>query len=79
MKKTLVFLRSMVSGLIIAAAILQLTGAYKGAINYAVPLVGVLMLVQGFGEWKNNLSSAFVSFAAAAFIFIVSIVVFFFS
>lgn len=76
MKRKMTGLRVFVSALIIAAAILQLTGAYEGAINYAVPLVGVLMLVQGFGEWKDNRGVAFVSFAAAAFIFVAALAVF---
>ena len=76
--KTLLFIaRTMVSIAIAAAVILQLNGTYPGAVNVAVPLLGLLMLLQGVSEWRYNRGAAWLSFCAAGFILIISLVVFF--
>lgn len=76
--KTLLFIaRAIVSIAIAAAVILQLNGTYPGAVNLAVPLLGLLMLLQGVSEWRYNRGAAWLSFCAAGFILIISLVVFF--
>ena len=76
--KTLLFIaRTIVSIAIAAAVILQLNGTYPGAVNVAVPLLGLLMLLQGVSEWRYNRGAAWLSFCAAGFILIISLVVFF--
>lgn len=77
MNRLLFVLRLALSFIICGAVLLQLRGIYPRAINAAVPLVGVLMLLQGLSEWKTNRSAAWLSFCAAGFIFIVSLAVFF--
>ena len=77
MKTTLFIARIIVSLAVVAAAILQLNGTYPKAINLAVPLVGLLMLLQGLSEREKNRSAAWLSFCAAGFILIISLVVFF--
>ena len=72
--KTVIFIaRIIVSIAIAAAVVLQLNGTYPEAVNMAVPLVGLLMLLQGMGEWRKNRSAAWLSFCAAGFIFIAAI------
>lgn len=77
MKIMLFIARIIVSIAIVAAVILQLNGTYPKAVNAAVPLVGLLMLLQGVSEWKSNRGAAWLSFCAAGFILIISLVVFF--
>ena len=76
-EKTLVVLRMIVSLVVIAFAALQLSGVWDGAINYAVPLVGVQLLVTSIQEWKQNRVSSIVGFVCAVFVFTCAIVVFF--
>lgn len=76
-EKTLVVLRIVVSLVVIAFAALQLSGVWDGAINYAVPLVGVQLLVTSIQEWKQNRVSSIVGFVCAVFVFTCAVVVFF--
>ena len=76
-EKTLLVLRIVVSLVVIAFAALQLCGVWDGAINYAVPLVGVQLLVTSIQEWKQNRVSSIVGFVCAVFVFTCAIVVFF--
>lgn len=76
-EKTLLVLRIVVSLVVIAFAALQLSGVWDGAINYAVPLVGVQLLVTSIQEWKQNRVSSIVGFVCAVFVFTCAIVVFF--
>ena len=76
-EKTLLVLRIVVSLVVIAFAALQLSGVWDGAINYAVLLVGVQLLVTSIQEWKQNRVSSIVGFVCAVFVFTCAIVVFF--
>lgn len=76
-EKTLLVLRIVVSLVVIAFAALQLSGVWDGAINYAVPLAGVQLLVTSIQEWKQNRVSSIVGFVCAVFVFTCAIVVFF--
>ncbi len=48
-----------------------------GTTNWALPLMGILMLLQCAREWKRSKSTAIFSLCAAVFIFVCSAVVFF--
>lgn len=76
-EKTLVVLRIIVSLVVIVFAALQLSGVWDGAISYAVPLIGVQLLVTSIQEWKQNRVSSVVGFVCAVFVFACAIVVFF--
>ena len=76
-EKTLLVLRIVVSLVVIAFAALQLSGVWDGAINYAVLLVGVQLLVTSIQEWKQNRVSSIVGFVCAVFVFTCAITVFF--
>ena len=77
MKIIILIARIFVSIAIAAAVVLQLNGTYPGAVNVAIPLLGLLMLLQGVSEWRYNRGAAWLSFCAAGFILIISLVVFF--
>ena len=76
-EKTLLVLRIVVSLVVIVFAALQLSDVWDGAINYAVPLVGVQLLVTSIQEWKQNRVSSIVGFVCAVFVFACAIAVFF--
>ncbi len=76
-EKTLVVLRIIVSLVVIVFAALQLSGVWDGAISYAVPLIGVQLLVTSIQEWKQNRVSSVVGSVCAVFVFACAIVVFF--
>ena len=76
-EKTLVVLRIIVSLVVIVFAALQLSGVWDGAISYAVPLIGVQLLVTSIQEWKQNRVSSVVVSVCAVFVFACAIVVFF--
>ncbi|MBO5120539.1 MAG: DUF3953 domain-containing protein [Bacilli bacterium] len=74
--KALTIIRLITSILVIVFALLQLLKIWDKAIYVAAPLVGVVLLVQGIQEFKDNRSVALVSFGCSIFIFICAIVVF---
>jgi len=76
-EKVLVIMRIFISIIVMGAAIIQLLGVWDKAINIAVPLLGILMIVQAIPEWKTNRSVAILSICSAIFIFICSFVAFF--
>lgn len=76
MKGFIFIARIFVTVAIVAAVILQLNGTYPKAVNMAVPLLGLLMLLQGIAEWKTNRAAAWLSFCAAGFILIAALAVF---
>lgn len=79
MRKILFVFQIIVSLAVIAAAVAQITGLHPKAINVAVPLLGLMLLLQGIGSLKTDKAAAIIGFCCAAFIFVVSVVVFFFS
>ena len=74
--KVLTIIRLITSILVIVFALLQLLKIWDKAIYVAAPLVGVVLLVQGIQEFKDNRSVALVSFGCSIFIFICAIVAF---
>ena len=75
--KTMIVIRIVLSILIIVLGVLQITGALDRTLNYAVPLLGVYLLLQAVQEWKQNRGAAILSICAAVFIFTVAGVVWF--
>ena len=62
---------------IMVLAVMQLFGIWKYAINVMEPLMGLLMLINAYQNWKQNRLVAYFSIGVAIFIFIVSIVILF--
>ena len=52
--KVILLLRIIISILVVIMATLQLTGTWDHALNYAIPLVGVVLFLQSIMEWKTN-------------------------
>ena len=77
-ERALLILRILISVVVIVLAALQLCGVWDNAINYAVPIVGLNLLVVSFQEWKKNRISSVVGFVCAVFILVCSIVVYFY-
>ncbi len=77
--KIIIILRIIISIVVMIAAIIQLLGIWNKAINIAVPLLGVLMIVQAIQEWKNSRGVAILGICSAIFIFVCSFVAFFIS
>ena len=67
--------RIVVSIAVIVLASLTIFRVQPDAINMAMPLVGINLVIQSINEWKENRGSAILGFCAAAFIFGCSIVV----
>ena len=77
--KAIIIIRIIISIIAIVIATIQLLGIWDNAINLAVPLLGVLILLQSIQEWKTSKSIAILGLCSAVFIFICSFVVFFMS
>ena len=77
--KAIIIIRIIISIIVIIIAAVQLLGIVDNAINLAVPLLGVLILVQSIQEWKTSRGIAMLGLCSALFIFICSFVVFFMS
>lgn len=60
---------------IIILAVLQILDIWNRTIDLIEILLGVLMLIQTIQNWKRNREVAFISLAAAIFIFLISIFV----
>ena len=76
-ERLLIVLRIIISLVVIVLAALQLSKVWDGAIRYAMPLVGVNLLITAIQERKQNRVSSIVGFVCAVFIFVCTIVVFF--
>ena len=63
---------------VVVLAVLQMFNVWDQAINVFMPLMGVTMLCQSYMQWNNSRKVAYFSIGTAAFIFICSVVVFFF-
>ncbi len=59
----------LISAAVITFSMLQLLGFLDFGQAIAVPLLGLLELLQGIREWKQCRSMAVISFAVAGFIF----------
>ena len=75
--KIMLIIRIVLSVLVIILALLQISGTVDQAIDYAVPLLGVYLLILSVQEWKQNRGSAILSICLALFIFIVTYIVWF--
>lgn len=71
-------LKILVSLAVIIAACLELLDIAPGAIKVAMPLVGLLLLLQGVEHINNRRWLAILSFCCALFIFVISTVAIFF-
>lgn len=76
--KFMLIIRLVTSVLVVVLAALQLLGVWDEAINIAVPLMGVFLLIQSVQEWKQHRGIAILGLCAALFIFGGAIVVWFF-
>ena len=66
--KTMLVLRVVISLVVLVAAVLQITGVWDKALNVAIPLLSVLILIQSIQEHKENKKASaiigYVCFAA---------------
>lgn len=66
--KVLLVLRIIVSIAVLIGAVLQITGVWDKALNVAIPLLSVLILIQSIQEHKENKKASaiigYVCFAA---------------
>ena len=66
--KTMLVLRVVISLVVLAAVVLQITGVWDKALNVAIPLLSVLILIQSIQEHKENKKASaiigYVCFAA---------------
>lgn len=76
--KFMLTIRIVTSILVIVLATFQLLGVWDKAINLAIPLMGVFLLIQSIQEWKKQRGVAIFGLCAALFIFGCTIVVWFF-
>ncbi len=76
---TIVILGILISIAVIVLAGLQIIGVWENAACVFIPLLGLHQLYQAYIQWNHNHSRkiAIINIAAAVFIFVCSIVVFF--
>lgn len=75
--KVMLVIRIVLSIVVLVLASLQLLGILERAIDFAVPLLGVYLLILSLQEWKQKRGSAILSICLALFIFICTISVWF--
>ncbi|MBE6634274.1 MAG: hypothetical protein E7620_08055 [Ruminococcaceae bacterium] len=63
---------------VMVLAVLQIFEIWEQAINVYMPLMGVVMLCQGYVQWSNSRKVAYFSIGTAVFIFICAMIVFLF-
>lgn len=63
---------------VIVFALLQMFDIWDKAINVSTPLMGVVLLLQAIQEWKKQRGMAILGLCTALFIFVCTIVVWFF-
>jgi len=76
--KTMSIVRIIASICVAIFATLQLFGVWDRAINLAVPLMGIVLLIQSIQEWKQHRCIAILGLCAALFIFGCAIMAWFF-
>ena len=66
--KIMLILRIVISVVVLIGAVLQITGVWDKALNVAIPLLSVLILIQSIQEHKENKKASaiigYVCFAA---------------
>lgn len=75
--RIMLIVRIIVSICVLIFAALQIFGVWDKAIHLAVPLVGIVLLIQSIQEWKQQRGVAIFGFCAALFIFFCTLVVWF--
>lgn len=75
--KIMFVIRSLVSIGVVALALLQLLDVWDSALELALPLLGINVLLQSIFEWKEHRGSAIFGLCTALFIFICTFVVWF--
>ncbi len=75
--KIITVISLLTSSSVLVLGVLQILNVWDKAINVAVPLMGVTMLCQAYTFWNKSRKVAYFSLAAAVFIFLCAIGVFF--
>ena len=75
--RSMVLVRIGLSLVVILLSSLQIFRIWDGAVDYAVPLLGVYFLAMSWQEWKRSRVSAVVGICMAVFLLAVSGVVWF--
>ena len=75
-EKLLRFCRLLTSIIVLISAVLKFCHIWPDALNLAIPLLGVLQLLDAFLYWKKDRDQAAVSLFTAGFIGLVCIGVF---
>lgn len=75
--KIMIVIRVIVSIVVVVLASFQLLGIWENAIDFTTPLLGVVVLIQSFQEWKQRRGSAILGISVALFIFVCTIAVWF--
>ena len=74
MNKILKVIKIILSIFIIIFCILQLTDIIPYSIDIAMPLLGLLMFIQGLENYKDNKKLSIFSFLVGLFIFVVTFI-----
>lgn len=77
MKSKLSIVRIIISVAIVVLALLQLLNVWENAAYVYIPLMGIMMVIQGIQEWKRSRGLAIFSLCTAAFMFVCTFVVYF--
>ena len=75
--RIMLIVRIIVSICVLIFAALQIFGVWDKAIHLAVPLVGIVLLIQSIQEWKQQRGVAIFGFCVVLFIFFCTFVVWF--
>ena len=67
--RTLSLIRLLAAIGVVALAALQLLGIWDNAIDLAIPLLGIVLLIQSVQEWNRQRGAAVCSLFAALFVF----------
>lgn len=68
-EKMILVMRIALSVAVIVFALLQISGVWERAVDYAVPLLGVYFLALSTQEWKEKRGSAILSICLALLLF----------
>lgn len=68
-EKIILAMRIALSVIVVVFALLQVSGVWDQAVDYAVPLLGIYLLALSVQEWKEKRGSVILSICLALFIF----------
>lgn len=74
--KVLIITKITCSVIVIALALMQITGFWEKAIYVFEPLMGIVMLIQALEQRKKNRILAIFSLGVALFVFVCAIIIF---